>query len=145
MLNFPKFRSDVSLFRTGYGRRTEEPWNLVAYSPFYLWSLLVAKRSVSEVSNGPLFLVVSRRTGRVERRAKYGRPYGYQIDPCGHDARGLDAGFVQKHMSNFWYPDPDRVVIIHGDGTDLDSHGLCVRIATRAIRTRIWRFWTFVR
>jgi len=42
--NFPKFRSDVSLFRTGYGRRTEETWNPVSYSPLYLLSLLVAKR-----------------------------------------------------------------------------------------------------
>ena len=91
------------------------------------------------------FLVVSQRRDTSERRAKYGRPYGYQIDPCGHDARGLEAGFVQKHMSNFWYLDPDRVVIIHGDGTDLDSHGLCIRIATRAIRTRVPRFWRFVR
>ena len=48
-------------------------------------------------------------------------------------------------MVNFWYPDPDRVVILNGGGTDLDSRGLCVRIATRAIRTRVPRFWAFER
>ena len=60
-------------------------------------------------------------------------------------SRYSTARMCEHHPPSTFPPSFDRVVIIHGHGTDLDSHGLCVRIATRAIRTRIWRFWTFVR